>query len=164
MTTRWTNINLPQATLTLFRSKQSGGCSQDCGFAYHHGAEAYDTLWILLALTPPREKTLTKHIKETFAPVVLIVVERFQFYKHLQRYKSNTDIFVDLRQPSIESEFGDFLGQDLQGRSVCGIHSDIIQKKRVVELKLTVKRAKRSQGMETVTKDVKDFKDADTCV
>jgi hypothetical protein len=65
---------------------------------------------------------------------------------------------ADLRRLSIKCEFGEFLDQ---ARFVCGVRSEAIQKKLLVEADLSIKRAQEiAQGMELADKNSKDLKGA----
>ena len=127
------------------------------------GATTYDTLWSLLAPTPPQEKTfgeLLEALRKHFDPEPLVIAERFRFYQRLQKQdESIADFIADLHRLSIKCEFGDFLDQALRDRFVCGIHSQAIQKKLLAEAKLTIQRAQEiALGMESTDKDSKDLK------
>ena len=108
------------------------------------GAKTYSLLRDLLAPMNPKEKSfeeLAKVLKKHFEPKLLVIAKRFTFHRRNQSLtESVLDYIVELRCLAMHCDFGDYLNQALRDRLVCGIRSENIQKRLLIEADLTLTR------------------------
>ncbi len=122
----------------------------------------YGVLRSLLAPTRPQDQTfddLVTRLKAHYDPKPLVIAERFRFYKRNQSSTETiAEFLADLRRLTIRCEFDTFLDQALRDRLVCGVRNELIQKRLLAEVGLTLARAMEiAQGMETAEKNAKEF-------
>jgi len=126
------------------------------------GKETYDTLRNLLAPSNPRTtawEDIVSTLKTHFEPKPLVIAERFVFNRRQQETdESVADYVAALRKLSIHCDFGTFLNDALRDRFVCGLKSEAMQKKLLVEAELTFTRAiEIAQGMESAARKAKEL-------
>ncbi len=129
---------------------------------YGIGPKVYGVLRSLLAPTRPQDQTfddLVTRLKAHYDPKPLVIAERFRFYKRNQSSTETiAEFLADLRRLTIRCEFDTFLDQALRDRLVCGVRNELIQKRLLAEVGLTLARAMEiAQGMETAEKNAKEF-------
>ena len=117
------------------------------------GAKTYSLLRDLLAPTNPKEKSfdeLAEVLKKHFEPKPLVIAERFTFHRRNQSPdESVLEYMAELRRLATHCDFQNYLDQALRDRLVCGLRSENIQKRLLVEADLTLARAvELAQGME----------------
>ena len=126
------------------------------------GKDSYETLRNLLAPANPRDSSwdeIVATLKAHFEPKPLTISERFVFNKRQQKTdESVADYVAALRKLSIHCQFGDFLDDALRDRFVCGLKSEGMQKKLLIEAELTFKRAiEIAQSMESAASKAKEL-------
>jgi len=126
------------------------------------GKETYNTLRNLLASNNPRTtawEDIVSTLKTHFEPKSLVIAERFVFNRRQQETdESVADYVAALRKLSIHCDFGTFLNDALRDRFVCGLKSEAMQKKLLVEAELTFTRAiEIAQGMESAAREAKEL-------
>lgn len=124
------------------------------------GKSTYETLRNLVTPANPKDKDLRQIIavlKEHFKPKPLIISERFNFNRRQQgATESIAEYVADLRRLTIHCKFGNFLDDALRDRFVCGLRSEVMQKKLLVESTLTFQRAiEIAQSMEAAASNTK---------
>lgn len=121
------------------------------------GAKAYSLLSNLMAPAKPATKTydelvtaMTRHLK----PKPLVIAERFKFHQRNQaETESVSDFMAELRKLADKCQFRDHLDEALRDRLVCGLRSEAIQKRLLVEGDLTLQKAyETAHGMEAAAR------------
>ena len=109
------------------------------------GAKTYALLCSLTSPTLPQEKSfdeLAAALTSHFQPKPLLIAERFHFHRRDQSMEESIAEYVaELRRLATDCEFGDYLGEALRDRLVCGMRSSSVQKRLLSEADLTFKRA-----------------------
>lgn len=109
------------------------------------GGTTFSTLKNLCVLKAPTEKTFKQCIellKKHYNPEPLVVLERFKFHKRDQKpNEAISEYVVELKKLSRTCSFGTFLSEALRDRFVCGMQSEVIQKKLLSEDNLTFESA-----------------------
>ena len=102
---------------------------------------------------------MTGTLKSHFEPKPLVISERFVFNKRQQKSDETVaDYVAALRKLSIHCKFGDFLDDALRDRFVCGLRSEGMQKKLLIEAELTFQRAiEIAQSMESAATKAKEL-------
>ena len=109
------------------------------------GGKTYSILRDLLAPAKPREKSfdeLSTELRKHFQPKKIVIAERFHFHRRNQAPDETiADFVVQSRKLATHCEFRDHLNEALRDRFVCGLKSDVIQKRLLSEADLTFNRA-----------------------
>ena len=126
------------------------------------GAVPYGILKNLVQPDLPKDKTydqLVQTLKGHYMPKPLVISERFKFNKRNQKDGEKiADYVVELKRLATFCEFGDFLHDALRDRLVCGLKSDVIQRKLLSEDDMTFDRACQiATAMETADRDTACF-------
>ena len=127
------------------------------------GAKTYELLRNLLSPTPLESlklDELTEVLKRHFEPKPVVIAERFHFHRRSQApSKSVADYLAELRRLSKNCDFKSFLEQALRDRFVCGLRSEVIQRRLLTDVDLTLGRAfEIAQGMEAADKNTESLK------
>ncbi len=131
------------------------------------GAPTYKLLANLAAPTEPGElsyKDVVDKLEAHFKPKPIIIAERFRFYKRNQESgEKMADYLAELRQLAATCEFKTFLEEALRDKFVCGLSSEGVQRRLLVEAGVTLDRAfEMAQGMEAAAVDAKEFHSKET--
>ncbi|XP_069105158.1 uncharacterized protein [Argopecten irradians] len=96
---------------------------------------------------------------EHFAPKPLVIAERFKFHSRKQQVgESVSDYVVSLKKLAKDCDFQDFLNQALRDRLVCGLMSEVIQKKLLAEKDLDLAKATEiALAVEMATKNIEEM-------
>ena len=118
------------------------------------GSKAYSLLRNLLALAKPADKDFSEIVQAMqnhLSPKPLIIAERFKFHRRNQgENESVAQYLAELRKLSEKCEFAEYPEQALRDRLVCGLVSEKIQQKLLLEANLSLKKAfEIAQSMET---------------
>ncbi|XP_071574685.1 uncharacterized protein [Temnothorax nylanderi] len=109
------------------------------------GGEAYGVLKDLLAPTLPITLTferLRSELESHYSPKRLVIAERYKFYSAMQETNEDVKVYVArLKNLAKHCAFGTFLNEALRDKLVCGIRSEIVQRKLLTEDNLTFERA-----------------------
>ena len=109
------------------------------------GGKTYSVLRDLLAPVKTLEKSfdeLSSELRKHFQPKKIVIAEQFHFHRRNQAPEENiTEYIAQLRKLTTHCEFGDHLSEALRVRFVCGLKSEVIQKRLLSEVDLTFKRA-----------------------
>ena len=127
------------------------------------GLKAYGLLRNLLSPAKPAEKEFDEIIQvmqNHLNPRPLIIAERFKFHRRNQGENESVAQYVaELRKLSEKYEFGDYLGQALIDRLVCGLVNERVQQRLLSESELSLKKAfEITQGMETAQKETYEMR------
>ena len=127
------------------------------------GSKMYAILSDLLAPTLPREKTyveISTVLKQHFEPKRVVIAERYHFHKREQLSgESMADYEAALRRLATNCKFGEFLGQALRDRFVCGLRNEAVQRRLLSEKDLTHTKAMEiAQAMEAADRNAKSLK------
>ena len=89
-----------------------------------------------------------------------MIAERFHFHRRNQApEESVADFLAQLRRLATFCEFGDHLNEALRDRFVCGLKSEVMQKRLLSEVDLTLKRAVEiAQGIEAAEQHTQQLK------
>ena len=100
-------------------------------------------------------KTLTNHYK----PQVIVIYERFKFYRRCQESHENVSAFVAaLKSLAATCDFGDKLEEMLRDKLVMGLREESTQRVLLTEKSLTFTRAVEiAVAREAADKDVREF-------
>ena len=109
---------------------------------------------------------VTKVLLNHYEPKPLVISERFNFNRRNQEpNESIQDHIAELRRLTVHCEFGNFLDEALRDRFVCGLRSESMQKKLLVEEGLTFARAVEiAQSMESAAQKTKLLQSTATTV
>ena len=109
------------------------------------GGRAYALLRNLLAPTKPADKSygeLVKVMKNHLKPTPPVIAERFKFHRRNQRDgETVAQYLAEMRKLTEQCDLKDYLEEALRDRLVCGLRSEAIQRKLLVEESLTLQRA-----------------------
>ena len=127
------------------------------------GSKTYAVLSDLLAPTLPREKTyveISTVLKQHFEPKWVVIAERYHFHKRVQHSgESMANYEAALRRLATNCIFGDFLGQALRDRFVCGLRNEAVQRRLLSEKDRTHTKAMEiAQAMEAADQNAKSLK------
>ena len=112
------------------------------------GAQTYSLLRSLTAPDLPQAKSLETILKQHFEPKPLVIAERFHFHPRNQiTGESLAEYIAELRR---HCAFRDSLNDALHDRLVCGLKSESIQKRLLLEKDLTFQK-----GMEAAEKNAR---------
>ena len=114
------------------------------------GRETY----ALLRNLKPAEKSLNElmdALREHFEPKKLVTAAGFQFHQRQQQARESVSTYLaELRRMAVPCEFGNFLSESLKDRLVCGLRNEAIQKRLLLEPKLTLDKSQAiCQSLET---------------
>ncbi|XP_065902234.1 uncharacterized protein [Dysidea avara] len=128
------------------------------------GAKTYSLLRTLVAPESPRSKsfkTLADLLKDHYEPKPLVIAERFTFHRRNQRREESVmQYLAELRRLATHCKFKDHLDEALRDRFVCGLISETIQKRLLMEDNLDLKRAlELAQGMEAAHRNAQVLQD-----
>ena len=131
------------------------------------GAPMYKLLANLVVPTEPGDlsyKEVVDKLDAHFKPKPVLIVERFRFYKRNQESGEKVaNYLAELRRLAVTCEFKMFLGEALRDKFVCGLSSEGIQCRLLVEAGLTFDKAfELVQGMESAAVDAKQFHSKET--
>ena len=123
------------------------------------GPQVYALLQILISPTKPKDASydvLVEGLKKHFKPKVLIVFERYKFYKRsLGPDESISNFVAGLKACAHTCDFGDKLKEQLRDRLVCGINNEATQRALLTEQNLTFEKAVEiATAREEAAKDV----------
>ena len=126
------------------------------------GGKAYTLLRNLLAPIKPATKSyseLVKVMKDHLKPKPLIIAERFKFHRRNQREGEQVAQYLaELRRLTEQCDFKDYLEEALRDRFVCGLRSEVIQRRLLAEEELTLKKAYEiAHGMETASRQASEL-------
>ena len=129
----------------FFEANEIAAANRVAVFLSGIGGGTYSLLRNLQVPTLPKDKTLdeivdvlTKH----YEPKTLVIAEGFQFHRRNQAVgESVAEYIAELRRLTRHCEFGAYLDDALRDRFVCGLQSETIQKKLLMETDLTFQRA-----------------------
>ncbi|XP_046391558.1 uncharacterized protein K02A2.6-like [Ischnura elegans] len=117
------------------------------------GSDTYAVLKSLLDPVKPVSKSLSvliSTLSEHFSPKRLVIAERVRFYKRNQLPNDPLSSYiVELRRLASTCEFKTFLDEALRDRLICGLSSELVQRRLIMEPQLTFERA-CSLGQELV--------------
>ena len=127
------------------------------------GAQTYSLLSDLAAPDLPSTKSfddISVLLRAHYEPKRAIIAERFHFHKREQRGDETIAEFdAALRRLATHCKFKDHLDDALRDRFVCGLRSDIIQRRLLAEPDLNHGRAMElAQAMESAELNTKSFK------
>ena len=109
------------------------------------GGRAYALLRNLLAPTKPADKSygeLVKVMKNHLKPTPPVIAERFKFHRRNQRDgETVAQYLAEMRKLTEQCDLKEYLEEALRDRLVCGLRSEAIQRKLLVEESLTLQRA-----------------------
>ena len=131
------------------------------------GGKIYSLLSELLSdhLAPdkPSSKTFTGALQKHFEPKPVIIAERFQFHRRNQAAnESVAEYEAELRRLATHCAFGNYLGEAIRDRIVCGLCSESIQKRLLAETELTLsKTLEIAKGMEAADRNAQKLKGAE---
>ena len=106
---------------------------------------------------------IVKALLDHYEPKQLVIAERFNFNRRQQGpSESVADYVAELRRLSMKCEFGPFLDDALRDRFVCGLQNEAVQKKLLLESKLTFPRAVEiAQNMEAAASKTRQLHEGD---
>ncbi|XP_069103886.1 uncharacterized protein [Argopecten irradians] len=132
------------------------------GFYSVVGADTYALLRNILTPDLPSTKSydeIKTALSGHFAPKPLVIAERFKFHSRKQQVgESVSDYVVSLKKLAKDCDFQDFLNQALRDRLVCGLMSEVIQKKLLAEKDLDLAKATEiALAVEMATKNTEEM-------
>ena len=109
---------------------------------------------------------VTKVLLNHCEPKPLVISERFNFNRRNQEpNESIQDYIAELRRLTVHCEFGNFFDEALRDRFICGLRSESMQKKLLVEEGLTFARTVEiAQSMESAAQKTKLLQSTATTV
>ena len=127
------------------------------------GGKAYSVLRDLLGPVKPQEKPfgeLKSELKRHFQPKKIVIAERFHFHRRNQApEESVADFIAQLRRLATHCQFGDHLNEALRDCFVCGLKSEVMQKRLLSKVDLTLKQAVEiAQGIEAAEQHTQQLK------
>jgi len=133
------------------------------------GGRNYTLLRNLLAPQKLSEKTLADladALKKHFGPKRIVIAERFRFHRREQAAgETVADYEAELRRLAIHCQFGEYLDQALRDRLVCGLKSEVTQRRLLSEPDLRLKRAiEVAQSMEAAERNTQQLKGGEASV
>jgi len=128
------------------------------------GEKPYELLHNLLAPTKPATKKFKELVEAMGAhlqPKPLVIAERFKFHKRNQSSKETVQQYLaELRKLADKCKFDAYLEEALRDRFVCGLRSEVMQRRLLGEDDLKLQRAVEiAHGMETASKGASEFHD-----
>ena len=129
------------------------------------GSTTYGLLSNLVAPAKPAAKTyaeLVTALKDHLKPKPLVIAERFRFHRRDQAgSESVAEYLTELRKLVDKCNFRDYLEEALRDRLVCGLKSEVIQRRLLTEEGLTLKKAyETAVSMETAAKGASELQRA----
>ena len=126
------------------------------------GEKSYELVHNLLAPAKPSSKkyqeivdALTEHLQ----PKTLIIAERFKFHKRNQASTETVSQYLaELRRLADKCKFEEYLDEALRDRFVCGLRSEVTQRRLLSEEELSLKKALEiAHSMETASQKASEF-------
>ena len=122
------------------------------------GNKTYGLLSNLAAPAKPSSlsfKTIVETLQKHLSPRPLLIAEWFRFHKRNQLEGETVSSYLaELKKLSLYCEFGTNLNDALRDRLVCGLHNELIQKRLLSELDLSLAKASEiALAMEAAAKD-----------
>ena len=106
------------------------------------GSPTYTLLKNLVRPGKPQDKSLEELftlLKNHYEPKVIVIAERFRYYKRQQKEGETIAVYVsELRRLAKNCQFGDQLSIALRDQFVCGLFQESIQQKLLAESDLTL--------------------------
>ena len=128
-----------------FEANDIANAKQKCVLLSVIGAKYYSLLKNLCSPDLPSTKSfdeLVKTLKDHITPKPIIIAERYRFHQRAQQSSETVNEFAaDLQKLASTCEFGNFLGEALRDRLVCGLHDTNTQKKLLTKDELDFKKA-----------------------
>ena len=126
------------------------------------GPPTYKLLKSLVASAKPGEKEynqLVQVLTQHFEPAPSEIMRRYRFNSHIRRRGESVATYISELQGLAQfCNYGDSLETMLRDCLVCGINDESIQRRLLGESTLTFKKVfELAQGMETVSKDVREM-------
>ena len=126
------------------------------------GSKRYELLHSLLAPTAPASKKfdeLVTVLENHLNPRPLVIAERFKFHNRNQREsESVAQYMAALRKLTEHCEFRDYLEEALRDRLVCGLRSEVVQRRLLSEKDLKLQGAYDiAVAMETATRQASEL-------
>ena len=126
------------------------------------GTKAYELLHSLLAPELPSTKSydeLVKVLEDHLKPKPLVIAERFKFHHRNQKDGETVAQYVAaLRKLTEHCDFKDYLDEALRDRLVCGLRSEVIQRKLLSEKTLGFQRAyELAHSLETANRQASEL-------
>ena len=127
------------------------------------GGTTYGLLHDLFAPDNPKDKTyanIVEKLKNHFEPAPLIIAQHFHFHQRNQAPgESIAEYVAELRRLAATCMFEAYLEEALRDRLVCGLRSEVIQKRLLAEASLTLAHVLEiAQGMEVAHKGAQALK------
>ena len=127
------------------------------------GTTTYTLLKNLVRPAAPQDKSLNalfKLLQDHYEPRIIVVAERFRFYKRMQREGENIAVYVsELRRLAKHCDFGEQLNTALRDQLVCGLLHENMQQKILAEAGLTLEKALRiAQAAETARAETRHLR------
>ena len=109
------------------------------------GGKAYALLQNVLAPAKPADKSfdsLVKIMKDHLKPKPLVIAEKFKFHRRNQREGETVGQYLaELRKLTEQCNFREYLEEALRDRLVCGLRSEVIQRRLLAKEDLTLQEA-----------------------
>jgi hypothetical protein len=109
------------------------------------GSDTYAVLKSLLDPAKPVSKSfseLVSTLSEHFSPKRLVIAERVRFYKRNQLPNEPLSSYiVELKRLASTCQFKTFLDEALRDRLICGLSSELVQRRLIMEPQLNFERA-----------------------
>ena len=126
------------------------------------GPKCYGLVKDLVSPKLPKDCTfdeLVKALTNHYKPQVIVIYERFKFYKRCQETHENVSTFVAaLKSLAATCDFGDRLEEMLRDKLVMGLKEESTQRVLLTEKSLTFARAVEiAAAREAAEKDVREF-------
>ena len=126
------------------------------------GPKIYGLVKDLVSPKSPKDCTfdeLVKTLESHYKPQVLVIYERFKFYKRVQENHENVSTFVAaLKSLAATCDFGSQLEEMLRDKLVMGLKEESTQRVLLTEKQLTFSRAVEiAVAREAADKDVREF-------
>ena len=131
------------------------------------GPSTYQLIRSLVSPAQPKEKTfeeLVEVVKKHHNPKPSVIVERYNFNTRIRKQGETVAAYVaQLRRMTEHCEFGTTLEDMLRDRLVCGIQHKRIQRRLLMESKLTFQKAvELAQSIESAEKDTEELQPSAT--
>lgn len=107
------------------------------------GAKTFNLLRSWVLPDKPSDRTYDETVATLARPTrPLIIAERFRFHKRNQEEGESVTMFVaSLKTLAEHCEFNEVLNEAIRHRLVCGLRSEVIQKRLLTQNVLTLERA-----------------------
>ena len=118
------------------------------------GKETFGLLRALVAPTKLKDKTFGEQVETLrvhLAPKLLVIAERFRFYKRDQKETEGIKAYAtSLQRLAEHCDFGDMLSDALRDRLVCGMRDGTVQKRLLGKADLTFAKAPEVAELEEI--------------